>query len=249
MCGCYNSGTTIIREMLGAHPDISSMPREGVVLTNAFPDLEKNGWQRMWHRNADSANLPLAKAKTIAKTAISDWQPWWNSETRVNLEKSIIHAAWMETLQCGFKNPKFIGVIRNGYCSCEGIRRRAKPSGLAKEILGTSEYSWGEVGKQWVFANDRLLNQSNRVDHYLEIRYEDLVEAPASTIRNVFLFLGVDPSLVVENDDMSITIGSRNFQISNKNRESMDRLDSAARQELNEVIEPMLTKLGYETID
>src|SRR5690606_5918555 len=135
MGGCYNSGTTILREMIGAHPAVASLPREGVELTDAFPVLEADGWVRMWFRNADKADLSGREPVALADRAKRAWSPWWRRDARAFSEKSIIHGAWMPTLDAGFSNARFIGVIRNGYCVCEGIRRRARPSGKARETL------------------------------------------------------------------------------------------------------------------
>ena len=41
LVGCYNSGTTLLRDILNEHPEIKGLPLEGVRLTGAFEDLEK----------------------------------------------------------------------------------------------------------------------------------------------------------------------------------------------------------------
>ena len=95
VAGCYNSGTTILREILGAHPDIATLPREGVRMTDAFPDVERQGWRRMWHRNAASTVLDGHDPARVADRAKRDWSPWWTRGADIFLEKSIVHGSRM----------------------------------------------------------------------------------------------------------------------------------------------------------
>ena len=45
--GCYNSGTTLLANLLEAHPAINGLAREGVELTDALRRPELAGWPRM----------------------------------------------------------------------------------------------------------------------------------------------------------------------------------------------------------
>lgn len=244
--GCYNSGTTILREVLSAHPDVASLPREGVELTSAFPDLEKNGWQRMWHRNAECSDLKDTDPMQLAREASRDWSFWWPRNKTVFLEKSIVHGAWMPILDQGFENCYFIGVIRNGFCAAEGICRRARPSGPAAELLGSSRYPISEAAAQWVFSNQRLLRDKGHVGRYLEIRYEDLVWDPEAVLRSMFRFIGVDDDEINMLDRRTVQIGKRTFVIRDDNPSSLARLTDAEREEYLSVAGDMMTALGYE---
>ena len=246
MGGCYNSGTTILREMLGAHPEVATLPREGVVMTDAFPALEAGGWQRMWWRNADKVAAVAADPARVAARAQADWAPWWRRGAKVYLEKSIAHGAWMPALEQGFENARFIGVIRNGYCACEGIRRRAKPSGAAAAELGREDYPLAEVGRQWVHANEVLLRDREALGQYHEIRYEAFAEAPADTLRALFRFVGVDDSVVEDLGGGHLRVAGRDFTVANQNAASLARLSAQDLAEITPVIGPMLDQLGYD---
>lgn len=246
MGGCYNSGTTILREMIGAHPEVASLPREGVEMTDAFPDLEAGGWVRMWFRNAHAADLSDRDPLDLARKAKRDWSVWWRRGARVFIEKSIIHVAWMPTLDAGFPNARFIGVIRNGYCVCEGIRRRARPTDEARVTLGRDDYPIEEAGRQWNFANQTLMRDRTAVGNYHEVRYEDFTAEPIQTIRAIFTFIGVDPDAAQILADGQIEIGARRFSIQNKNAESLGRLDAADRDTLWSALGPLMTELGYK---
>ena len=70
LLGCYNSGTTILRDVLGAHPEVSTMPREGVKLTDLFPTPEHQGWFRMTHRCAPGSLIPSTDNATDVRQTL-----------------------------------------------------------------------------------------------------------------------------------------------------------------------------------
>ena len=249
MGGCYNSGTTILREVLSSHPDIGSLPREGVELTSVFPNLEKNGWQRMWHRNSSSVDqMTKRDPQDAARVAARDWSVWWPRGKKVFLEKSIVHGAWMPFLERGFDNCYFIGVIRNGYCAAEGIRRRARPFGQAATDIGADRYKMSDTASQWVYSNECLQRDSNQVARYHEVRYEDLAAEPEKVLREIFQFIGVDDSPMTMVDRKTVSIGGRRFVIRNDNPASLARLSEVERKEYFSVAGQMMKQLGYDEV-
>lgn len=246
LCGCYNSGTTILREILGAHPEIATLPREGVRLTGAFPDLEAGGWQRMWFRNAWRSDLSGSDPAALALRAKKDWAPWWRPGAAVFLEKSIVHGSWMPFLERGFGDCRFIGVVRNGFCVAEGIRRRARPHGAAAAELGRDHYDMRDAGQQWVFANERLARDRHEVGHFMEVRYEDFAVDPVQVLTRLFRFIGVDESAFRLTETGEIEINGRCFAIRNDNPASLARLTEADRAEFLSVAAVLMQELGYD---
>ena len=86
LVGCYNSGTTILRDIVASHPNVSDLPFEGVKLTSAFPDLEAGGWPRMMYRNKSHWGKMDSGAAGLARV---DWSPWWEKSATIFL--SLIH--------------------------------------------------------------------------------------------------------------------------------------------------------------
>lgn len=249
MGGCYNSGTTILRELLGSHSMVSALPREGVRFTTAFPNLEKNGWTRMWWKNADLAELPDEKAIERVLQAKTDWAPWWKSGTDIFLEKSISHGSRMAWLDRHFENARFVGVIRNGYCAAEGIRRRARASGEALEELRSEVYPIELAGQQWVTANEHLLRDMPKLKHFHLVRYEDFVTNPIDHIQKLCNFLELDAYEAELVDEGKISFNGRIFTISNMNDSSIERLTPKDIKTINPVIKTMMDRLGYPIIE
>ena len=82
LVGCYNSGTTILRDIVASHPNVSDLPFEGVKLTSAFPDLEVGGWPRMMYRNKAHWDKIDSNAANLAR---ADWSPWWGKSATICL--------------------------------------------------------------------------------------------------------------------------------------------------------------------
>ena len=199
----------------------------------------------MWFKNSDKLDAMAENATAIADRAMRHWSLWWENDADVFLEKSIVHGAWMPGLQTGFRNARFIGVIRNGYCACEGIRRRAQPTDGALKSVGSRMYPLDMVGKQWFFANEVLERDKALVSHYHEVRYEDFTKDPLGSVKQIFRFIGVDDSLVEFVDDESIRVNNRTFNICDQNCASLDRLSEYEKQTLWKTIKPIMLSLGY----
>ena len=153
LVGCYNSGTTILRDILEAHPQVSSLPFEGVKLTDAFPNLEEGGWPRMMYRHRD---LWDQISENAGERARRDWAPWWRKDASVYLEKSIDHSTRIRWLDKNFTNAYFLSITRNGLSVIEGISRRAKPYGSARYELKSDTYPYDMIADQWVEFENKI---------------------------------------------------------------------------------------------
>ena len=244
LVGCYNSGTTILRDVLDAHPLVSTLPREGVKLTDAFPDLQAGGWIRMLLRNRDSWQMPEEGAAVIANRAKRDWGLLWSRKAAVYLEKSITHSVRTPWLERAFDHPRFIVIRRNGYCVCEGIRRRAQPTGEARKEIGDT-YPMRLLAEQWVAINETIDTDMQGLRHVHELSYEGLVADPLGTVGGIYDFLGLSHPPMSMIEDV-LHINGHPFAIRDMNPSSLGRLSDADRAEAGSVMAPLLGKYGYD---
>ncbi len=242
--GCYNSGTTLLRELLGAHPLVSTLPREGVRFTNQFPDLQSGGWKRMLIKNRDKWGMPIDDVEERVDRIIKDWSPIWNPGAEVYLEKSIEHSVRISWLDSAFRSPYFITIIRDGFCVCEGIRRRASPEGHAKEEIGT-DYPIELVAKQWVEINNEIKGQIVHVDHVYSLTYEQLVTDPVKVMKALFDYIGV-PEPVISYKNHRLKIEKRIFKLRNMNPDSYKRLTKKEIDEARPVLIKEMKKNNYD---
>ncbi|MBN1522736.1 MAG: sulfotransferase [Candidatus Aureabacteria bacterium] len=244
--GCYNSGTTLLQRILGRHPDISILPREGVVLTSHLPRPEDYGWTRMWIKCRDRIAFIPEKDEERAERIIADWSPFYDGKKKIFLEKSITNLLRMEWIDMNFKNVYFIGIIRNPYAVAEGIRRKAVPSGPArKEISGI--YPIDLPAMQWREANNILRDSAEKVKNFHFCRYEDLVKDPVGILKKIFRFLQVScPSMDFKNG--LLTFEEKKEYLQNMNPKSIERLSSKDINTINDVIGSDIKGFLYEIL-
>jgi len=233
--------------LLGAHPDIATLPREGVRLTDQFPNLQAGGWIRMLSQNRDKWDMPRIGMPERVRRIKRDWAPLWAPRASVFLEKSITHSVRMRWLEEAFDSPCFITIVRNGYCVCEGIHRRAAPQGGAARKIGDS-YSMGLLGEQWVAINDRIEADSRKVRHVHAVTYEELTRNPLTVLGELFDHIGVErPEMTQEGD--TLWIARKPFEIRNMNQQSLERLTSDQIAEASRFMGDKLHQYGYPVLD
>ena len=245
LLGCYNSGTTILREILKAHPEICGMPREGEKYTSVFSNMEKDGWIRMAYKNRHLAPSSLSAVKARQQLD-KDWGYWCESSEKTFLEKSIAHAYRIEFLKEIYPSAKFVMIVRDGYCSTEGILRRAEPRGQARKDTG-GIYPAKLCAQQWVDINSRLLAAAEMPSSKL-VKFEDFVSNPYEIMKDIFDFIGVDVnSLGVSGREL--VVGGINFEINNPNPSSRERFPESYINEFNDVAASTLTGFGYDLME
>jgi hypothetical protein len=245
--GCYNSGTTLTREILAAHPSVRTLPREGVRLTSVLPRPEDLGWTRMWIPCPEHLVMPGPDRPDLAARAIADWTPWWGRGGEVFVEKSISNVTRMEWLDHHFPGAYFLGITRDGYAVADGIRKRARPTGpVAHEF--PDGYPLSLTARQWVDANERLLAGAKSVRRYHGIRYEDLATDPVAVLADVWRFLELAPPPTTFAGGV-LTVGAQTFTVDNRSRAVVDRLSADDFRVMNPILREMQARLGYVVHD
>lgn len=244
--GCYNSGTTLLQRLLSHHPEVSTLPFEGVRLTGELPRPEDFGWTRMWCRCEDRVALPASEDVETAERVKRDWGAFLDRDASVYLEKSISNLLRVDWLARHFESARFVGIVRNPYAVAEGIRRKAVPRPPVLHEVGR-QYPIRWAAEQWVRAKEIMDDQSSDQQNLLCIRYEDLVEDPTTTLELVFGFLDLDaPSMEFRRN--RLTVGSSSECLINMNPRSLSRLSPSDLREVSEIAGPELARLGYELL-
>jgi hypothetical protein len=233
LVGCYNSGTTLLHEILSTHPSIASLPNEGQFLTDALPLPRELGLPRLWALKPELFELGKEDGKKVnVRRLKKQWGARINYLDRpVIIEKSPTNAARILWLQQNFENSYFVGIVRNGYAVAEGIRRKAK-------------HSIEKCAQQWSVSNKILLRDLPQATNNLLVRYEELAEHPEKTIGRILEFLGLaqDDFLPLAGD---WSIHEKNSEIRNMNDRSFKALSGEEIQLIQAVAQPMLSQLGY----
>ncbi len=231
LVGCYNSGTTLLHDLLATHPDIGSMPGEGQFYTNELLLPQSVGLTRLWAIDEDRFRMDESFTLRVNLEKLKrQWGARYNyPDLPVLIEKSPTNAGRTRWLQKHFENPHFIGIVRNGYAVAEGINRKVG-------------YSLEKAAQQWARSNEIMLDDFQRLHHKLLIRYEDLTENLEETLQKIFEFIGLDRVPVA---DQSWQIHEQNAPIQNMNARSFERLNEDQLQAIERVAGDMLVCLNY----
>lgn len=191
--GMNRSGTTLLRMMLDAHPDLT-MPPE----THFVPELIDVG--------AQGRATPEAFLEVITKQR--EWGDFGLTEEQLLEAFRAIeplnpgdalrafygaYAARVGKPRCGEKTPiyvksirkisealpeaRFVHVIRDGRDVALSIRDRA-----------VKEHPIDVIAERWVRRIGQARRQSKHVAHYKEVRYEQLILETAPTLREICEF-------------------------------------------------------------
>ena len=242
--GCYNSGTTLLKDILTAHPQIAALPGEGVRFTDALPRPEDFGWNRMWCRCLDRIRLqPGEDMEGRVERIKRQWSILYPSGRPYLLEKSVANAARSPFLQTYFRPAYFIYLVRNGYAVAEGIRRKANPARYNNRDY-PSNYPISLCAEQWI-ATDRVLTEDrSQLERFACVRYEELTAAPDETVRALTDFLELDP-LPAGNLGGRWQVHGVQSEIRDMNRMAIERLSDADIAQIQEVAGEILGKYDY----
>lgn len=247
LVGCYNSGTTLLQKILGSHPQIAGLPREGVRFTTALSNLELNNhhmiWDESWRDHASPSAMDSDEAVAQIK---KDWGIFWKSRANIYFDKSVSNTARIEWLDKNFNNAHFIGLHRNGYCIAEGLHRRSRPPQWLQNETGKDHYPLEMTAEQWAMTNRVMLDGIAKVDRKMILSFEETIEDPVTQVEKVFKFLGVDGGNTrFDKDNATLIVNDKKFPLHNPNPASLARLGENGKATIKPIIEPMMQELGY----
>lgn len=236
--GCYNSGTTLLAEILGTHPEISALPSEGQYLTDQFPRDHEIGLSRMWVEREDLYRLDASDPGPNVERLKREWGMRLDLSKRILLEKTPANSARMLWFQEHFENAHFIAIVRDGYAVAEGITRKAKP------LHRKAGWPLEMAAAQWARSNEVILNDSEKLRKFHLLTYEDFTEGPVEEIRKICEFLNLPESDAIDLR-RNWSVHERKEPISNLNHRSFDRLTDGDIAIINKAAGSLLKKLGY----
>ncbi|MFW5927965.1 MAG: sulfotransferase family protein [Thermoplasmatota archaeon] len=235
--GCTNSGNTLFQELLSHHPDIGTMPGEGEFYTDQFKRARDLNLGRGYALDKDKFYLDEKSGKEIDLEKLKrQWGAKFDDPSKpVLLEKTPANTVRVRWLQEHFKDPHFIGIVRNGYAVAEGIRRKR---GFPLDI----------ASKQWLKSNRILLEDFKRLNKTMIIKYENLAENTKETLIDVAEFIGLDTENFDIEDlmDRSYSIHEKDSSIKNMNHRSFKSLSSDDFRLIRQITGEMLDKFDYE---
>jgi len=211
--GCPRSGTTLLRAMLNAHPNIAipfEAERFSTMVAGPSP------WKRVWtHREAAGViedvlttsvqvkfwNLEkdavLREVGPLESLSYADilraiYTAYMKREGKIRWgDKTPFNAFEMPNLVRAFQDAQFIHIVRDGrdvYLSWSRLWRSGIGFEWAAQYAGDPRAT-ARRWETWVWFGYRW-GKPLGPGRYCEVRYEDLVRDPSSTLRGICEFLG-----------------------------------------------------------
>jgi hypothetical protein len=238
LLGCNNSGTTLLMELLGSHPIVRQLPKEGQRLTQAIPNSAPLGIGRVFTQQADLFRRTETDDGACVPRLRYDWAYYSDPRPGIRFEKSPPNTLKSRWLQKYFAPARFLVLVRNPYAVCEGIGRRRG-------------HSIEEAAIHWRTVHEVLQEDMTYLDRCLTVRYEDFCEQPLEVLENIRQFLGVnepfDESLVTREFNAH-NMDSSPQRLQNFNHRSIERLSATDRETITRVIGEHMTPWGYEPL-
>ena len=189
--GSGRSGTTLLRLMLDAHPNISCGPETHFlrdmrhIVGEHWNLLSRYGFEKeYWHRKIRDFFHSFQK-DYMEKRGKNRW-----------VEKTPWYSRYLDFLDAVFEDCLILHPIRNGYDVVLSWKER---SGY-QQALKSAWTGWEDAIKQSRRFGQRYPGR------YHEFRYEDLVTDPESTMRDILAFMDEPWDPIVLDYDQSTTM-------------------------------------------
>ncbi len=196
--GAGRSGTTWVQEMLGCHPAIVTGQESHI-----FPAYAARLWSN-WRAQLDPARIPGKEDKrcvgipnyvteeefidvlrTFVKSILFNIAPL-KPEATILLEKTPRHAKCLELISRCFPQAKVIHVIRDGRAVVSSLLAAAR--GWGRNWAASSAK---HAAFMWRDAVNNARHAAPQLNHYLEVRYESLIENGCEELQRVLDFLDI----------------------------------------------------------
>jgi hypothetical protein len=189
LAGLHRSGTSLLHELLRAHPAISGFCNTGVpedegqhlqsvyLPAKAFGGAGMFGFdERAWM----DERHPLATEQSAAKLD-EQWGKHWDPGRQYLLEKSPPNLVRTRFLQALFPDASFIVLLRH-------------PIAVALATEKWSRTRLPSLIEHWLVCHERFLADMAFLRRVYVLRYEELVARPQESLRELFAFLGLEPA-------------------------------------------------------
>lgn len=202
--GVMRSGTTLLRLMLDAHPDLAipsetrffpainslinqatATPTEVVSIlesVNTWPDFELNSEELIKSMLTEHINTPSNAVRSFYKNyALRFNKARWG-------DKTPYYGLHMDQISLLIPEARFIHIIRDG-----------------RDVALSTKGLWFDLGKDieeiavnWMSRIRQTRQLAQLIPHYLELRYEDLIHNPEQTLRKIcrFIHLPYNPQML-----------------------------------------------------
>ena len=241
--GLHRSGTSLITKCIANHSKVSSFhdtgvfEDEGQFLQQVYPRLGQPGGDAPGRFGFDprthlTEHSPLLTQENAQKL-FEQWQPYWDLEKEVLLEKSPPNIVRTRFLQGCFPNSYFIIVTRHPVANALATKKWCKKNPLFGIILN------------WVVCHSTFEKDKGKLKNVLVVNYESFVSKPEFWLDKIGKFLGIGHIPLQERIDPSSN--SKYFQMWKERKSTYPGFIDAKLSSL--LLESSINRFGYSFKD
>jgi hypothetical protein len=240
------SGSTLFRLILDAHPNIAISEETGfmggLAAAKQIPNWARgrNWFERLGFSEQEfDARLRDFYSGMFERYARSQGKGRWG-------EKTPFHSRHIPQMAAVFPDAVFVGIVRH-------------PGAVAHSLVEKFHYEASDAVTYWASTNKEILRRGLELadDRFALLRYEDLVEHPEETLRELVDFLDEPWSddLLRHNDVQAARGTPRISAGSTRTRDAIstdlahrwaDSMDEGTRRMLDSAAAPLARFFGYE---
>lgn len=211
VAGLHRSGTTPLARAMAEHPSVSGLVNtevkedEGQHLQGVYPKAKHFGGpgRFAFDARAHLTEQSVLASPTNAMALWESWEPYWNLERRLLLEKSPPNLVMGRFLQSLFPGSAFVVVVRHPVVvALSTVKWRRLASRRFQ-----NHTSLHRMVEHWLVAHRTFLEDLPKLARTHVLRYEDLVAAPAEQLRPVQELLGLGSPIPA--DSLSVNHSGR----------------------------------------
>lgn len=188
VCGLHRSGTSALARVLGSHPQVSNLSGTGVKedegqhLQDVYPRARKHGGPGRFaftpaaHLTEDDAR----RTPNAAERLLASWEPYWDVDREVLLEKSPPNLLMARFLNELFPNASFVTITRHPVVVALSMSKWLRWDSVHRSI------------EHWLRAHEIFADDARRLPRMHVVKYEQLVDNPLEPLQDVGRFLGLD---------------------------------------------------------
>ena len=225
VCGVTRSGTTLLRLMLDAHPDLA-IPGE----THWVPKLIK-AFERAPQTGEDAANLAIDHKRwgdfhldadelrgritaldpvTAADSIRAFYMLYAEREGKTRYgDKTPGYVQEMRRIQRVLPEARFVHIIRDG-----------RDVSLSHLRMNWGPETYAESARLWRNRIRKARKMAPSIEHYMEVQFEDLVDDTEGVLRRVcdFIELDFDPVMLDYHERAEGRLAEKARELPRKNR-------------------------------
>jgi hypothetical protein len=189
--GLHRSGTTLLADVLGEHPEISALSGTGVEedegqhVQAVYPPARTYGGAGRFARDP-AAHLtessPLVSPQN-ARLVRESWTPYWDTGRRLLVEKSPPNLIRGRFLQALYPDASFVFLVRHPVAVSLATRKWRRRTPFVRLM------------EHWFIAHELIRRDLPFLGHVHVLKYEQLVRSPEPTLGALGTFLGLSTPL------------------------------------------------------